>query len=323
MDLMLQLGEAGLQKILDLLIPPGTGDDTQARMAVESLSRHVSQAGMEAQKQSWESLILKEIEKRSDPYVISFLMAQLYYIGSEASVDVLRPFLVDPHLHDPAIRVLRDAVPDKAATIFADQLEKSARTGSALPWSMPSKRREAARMPTAVASLAGSDSAELQRSVLACLAELGHPDSYKILSAAASKSKYMPEPTNATSSLLAYAETLTRQQHPALSLKICKRVEKKCKTAGQMHFQSRALTTLAGNFGIEEAVPYLAKALQSDDKTYRMAAINYAIAHDSPVEPWYPILESTGSNEVKVDITLPVRTTEPETHRHPGHQLPE
>jgi hypothetical protein len=48
MGLMLQLGEAGQQKILDLIIPPGTGDDTQARMAVESLSRHVSQAGMES-----------------------------------------------------------------------------------------------------------------------------------------------------------------------------------------------------------------------------------------------------------------------------------
>jgi hypothetical protein len=33
-----------------------------------------------------------------------------------------------------------------------------------------------------------------------------------------------------------------------------------------------------------------------------MAAINYAIAHDSPVEPWYPVLESTRSNEAKVDI---------------------
>jgi HEAT repeat protein len=301
MDLMLQLGEAGLQKILDLLIPPGTGDDTQARMAVESLSRHVSQAGMEAQKQSWESLILKEIEKRSDPYVISFLMAQLYYIGSEASVDVLRPFLVDPHLHDPAIRVLRDAVPDKAATIFADQLQKSKdRVSIALVNAI--RETGNSTHADAVASLAGTGSAELQRSVLACLAELGDPDSYKILSSAAAKSRYLPEPTNATSSLLAYAETLSRQQQPELSLKICKRVDKKCKTAGQMHFKSRALTTLAGNFSIEEAIPYLAKALESEDKNYRMAAIQYAITHHSPVEPWYPILEGTGSSEVKGEL---------------------
>ena len=46
MQAMLQLGEAGWQKVLDLVIPDGTGDDTQARMAVESLSRYLSQSGM-------------------------------------------------------------------------------------------------------------------------------------------------------------------------------------------------------------------------------------------------------------------------------------
>jgi hypothetical protein len=96
-----------------------------------------------------------------------------------------------------------------------------------LPWSMPSKRRVSLSMLLQWLRLAGSDSPELQRSVLACLAELGHPDSYKILSAAASASKYMPEPTNATGSLLAYAETMTRQNDPALSLKICKQGGKK------------------------------------------------------------------------------------------------
>ncbi len=301
MEQMLQLEEAGQQKILDLVIPPGTGDDTQARMAVESLSRHVSQPGMELQKSNWESLILKEIGKRSDPQVLSFLMAQLYYIGSEASVQVLTPYLGDPQLHDPAIRVLRDAVPGKAADIFARELENSTdRITIALVNAIKEtgNREHAA----AVAQLAGSDSPELQRSVLACLAQLGHPDSYKILSAAASASKYMPEPTNATGSLLVYAETMARQQNPELSLKICKQVGKKCKTAEQAHFKSRALTTGAGNFDVEEAVPYLAKALQSDDRSYRMAAINYAIAQDSPVEPWYPILESAKSNEVRVEI---------------------
>ena len=43
MQSMLSMEEAGLQMILDLVIPPGTGDDTKARMAIESLSRYVSQ----------------------------------------------------------------------------------------------------------------------------------------------------------------------------------------------------------------------------------------------------------------------------------------
>jgi len=301
MELMLLLEEAGLQFILDQVIPPGTGDDTNARMAVESLSRYVSQPGKEQAASSWEVLILKEIELESDLFVKSFMMAQLYYIGSEASVEVLSKYLSDAQLHDPAIRVLRDAIPGKAADVFAKHLENSeGEITIALVNGI--KETGSSEHATAVASLAGSESPELQRSVLACLAVLGHPDSYKLLSSAASAAGYLPEPTNATGSLLAYAGTMTGQKNSGLSLKICKTVQKNCETAEQVHFMCNALTTGAGNYSIEEAVPYLAKALQSENQIYRMAAINYAAAHNSPVEPWYPILESAKSNEVKIEI---------------------
>jgi hypothetical protein len=301
MELMLQLGEPGLQQILNLVIPPGTGDDIKARMAVESLSRYVSQPGKEQEKNMWESIILKEIELKSDLFVLSFLIAQLYYIGSEASVEILSKYLSDPQLHDPAIRVLRDAVPGKAADIFAKHLENSeGEVTIALVHAI--KESGTSENAAAVARLAGSDSPELQGSVLACLAVLGHPDSYKLLSAAAAKAGYMPEPTNATGSLLVYAKTMTGQLNHDLSLKICKTVQRNCKTAEQVHFMCNALTTGAGNYSIEEAIPYLLKAMQSDVKTYRMAAINYAATHHSPVEPWYPALESAKSSEVTIEI---------------------
>ena len=301
MELMLQLGESGQQKILDLVIPPGTGDDINARMTVESLSRYVSQPGKQQEKSSWENIILKSIELESDPFVLSFLMAQLYYIGSEASVEVLSKYISDPQLHDPVIRVLRDAIPGKAADVFARHLENS--EGEITIALVNGIKETGTREHGAVvASLAGSDSPELQRSVLACLAVLGHPDSYKLLRAAASAAGYLPEPTNATGSLLAYAGTMTGQKNNELSLKICKTVQKKCKKAEQVHYKCDALSTGAGNYSIEDAVPYLAEALQSENQIYRMAAINYAVAHNSPVEPWYPILESAKSNEVKREI---------------------
>ena len=36
------LGEEGLTKICSLVVPPGKGDDTQARFAIESLSKYLS-----------------------------------------------------------------------------------------------------------------------------------------------------------------------------------------------------------------------------------------------------------------------------------------
>ena len=42
MNNLLKLGEEGQQKILFMVIPPGTGDDTKARFAVEGMSRFLS-----------------------------------------------------------------------------------------------------------------------------------------------------------------------------------------------------------------------------------------------------------------------------------------
>ncbi|MCK5694589.1 MAG: hypothetical protein KAI08_17110, partial [Bacteroidales bacterium] len=123
MQSMLSLEEAGLQMIMDLVIPPGSGDDTKARMAIESLSRYLSQPDMNKESLRWEAMILKEIEKREDPFVQSFFISQLYYFGSDASIAHLSLYLTDPKLQDPAIRAIRDIYPEKAADLFADRLQ--------------------------------------------------------------------------------------------------------------------------------------------------------------------------------------------------------
>ena len=74
MQSMLSMEEAGLQMILDLVVPPGTGDDTKARMAIESLSRYVSQPELEEEQSEWEALILNEIESQEDVSVKSFFI---------------------------------------------------------------------------------------------------------------------------------------------------------------------------------------------------------------------------------------------------------
>lgn len=301
MQAMLSMEEAGLQMILDLVILPGTGDDTKARMAIESLSRYLSQSSMAGEQSRWETLILKEIEKREDPFVKSFFISQLNYFGSDASITHLTPYLTDPKLQDPVIRAIRDIHPEKAANLFADRLQScEGRTQIALVNAI--KNTGNSRHADAVASLAGSDSPELQRSVLACLASLGNPDSYGLLSDAAKNAAYLPEPTRATGSLIVYAQTLSKQDEHQLSLKICKHINKKCKASEQMHFKSAALITAAGNDAIEKSVSLLVDAMKVDNKPYRMTAIRYAAANNTPVNPWLSALNSSKDSEVKAEI---------------------
>ncbi|NOR33226.1 MAG: DUF1080 domain-containing protein, partial [Bacteroidales bacterium] len=301
MQSMLSMEEAGLQMIMDLVIPPGTGDDTKARVAIESLSRYISQPGMEKEQSAWEVMILKEIEKRENPYVKNFFISQLNYFGSEVSISHLTPYLTDPKLQDPVIRAIRDINPEEAAGLFVDRLQScEGRTQIALVNAI--KNTGNSSHAEAVAALAGSDSPELQRSVLACLAVLGNPDSYGLLKNAAKETGYLPEPTRATGSLIVYARTLSKQNQRDLSLKICKNVIKRCSTPEQVTLKSAALTTAAGNDAIDKSVSLLVDAMKDKSKPYRMTAIRYAAANNTPVNPWVSALNNSKDSEVKAEI---------------------
>jgi HEAT repeat protein len=138
--------------------------------------------------------------------------------------------------------------------------------------------------------------------VLACLAVLGDPDSYELLNDAAKKTKYMPEPSRSTGSLLVYAQTLSEQENHDLSLKICKVVIKKCSTPEQIQFKNAALITAAGNNDITQSVSLLVDAMKDKNKAHRMTAIRYAAENNTPVDPWITELLNTKDNEVKGEI---------------------
>ena len=301
MKSLLELQEAGLQKILDQVIPLGTGDDTKPRMAVESLSRYLSQAGKEKEKAMWESMLLVEIDGRKGLFVKSFLISQLNYIGGVKSVEKLSPYLTDPILYDPAIRAMKDADPKLASEKFADNLNKTTVMQQVALINALGNIGNS-EYALAVSVWAGSGKQALQKSVLTCLAKLGHPDSYDLLMYSAKSVDYRAEPSHATASLLDYAQTLSEKDEHKLSLKICKTVDKKCFHPDQVHFRSGALIIAAGNEPMEESVTLLVNAMKNENKPYRMAAIRYAIENGSPSTPWVNELNSTKNSEIKTEI---------------------
>jgi len=298
---LLELQEAGLQKVLDQVICPGTGDDTKPRMAVESLSRYLSQHGMDQEKALWESMLLMEIDNRENLFIKSFLISQLNYIGGVATVEKLSPYITDPILYDPAIRAMKDADSKLASEKFADYLNKTT-VIQQVALINALGNIGIAEYALAVSAWAGSGKQSLQKSVLTCLAKLGHPDSYDLLMYTAKSVDYRAEPTHATASLLDYAQTLSANGEHKLSLKICKTVDKKCFNPDQVHFRSGALIIAAGNEPIEESVTLLVNAMKNENKQFRMAAIRYAAENESPSTPWVNELNSTKKSEIKTEI---------------------
>ena len=92
------LGEEGLVKICSLVVPPGKGDDTQARFAIESLSKYLSGDVPSGKSEKLEKVCIASATASSTQDVQAFFMSQLQWIGSTAAIDALAPYLSDDFL---------------------------------------------------------------------------------------------------------------------------------------------------------------------------------------------------------------------------------
>ena len=89
MQEIIDLGEDGILKITDKLVPLGTGDDTKARYAIQSVA--IYNGGEEAKIQNGvvENALLNALGSASNNEVKTFLMDRLIYVGTDVSVPVL------------------------------------------------------------------------------------------------------------------------------------------------------------------------------------------------------------------------------------------
>jgi len=296
------LGEEGLSKICSLVVPSGTGDDTQARFAIESLSKYLSGDVPSMKSEKWEKVNISFVSGNSDKNVQAFFMSQLQWIGSTETIDALASYISDDMLSYPAISAMKNADPVKAGEVFTSVVGSL----SGKPKVEVVKTLGELKVKNAASLLVDmsgqENDADLQRNILRSLASIGNPEFYKTISTAAKKVKYLPEPTGATMALLEYAKELGSNDNTDLSNKICKGLIKKCKYESQVHFKSYALQISADNAGISAALPMLVGAMKDENKSYRMSAINYAVEKSSPTEPWIVELDKTTNTEIQAEI---------------------
>src|SRR5699024_2656766 len=119
---LVSTGPAGIQSLTNMLVPPGSGNDTQARFAVNGLAKYVSQAGMESEQIMFEDVLLKGLQSNYQPAVKGFLMEQLELIGSEQSIPVLKSFLGAENLHKSAVHALRSINSQRAQQTLVQAL---------------------------------------------------------------------------------------------------------------------------------------------------------------------------------------------------------
>jgi len=301
---IVNMGEGGLTAFCNMVVNPGSGDDTSVRTTIEGISKTLSGNGDERFRKLCALSYINAIEKANTWEVKDFFIRQLQFCGHDESVPILKRFLKHKMLSYPTARALTLIGSEKAEQALLETLEENLTTK---PESMLEiiKSLGTLKSNSAIDMLkvsAESPIINVRKASLRSIAEIANPASQKILYAAAKKSAYVNDKTASTDSYILYANNLYKNKDSKKSLKIAQRLLKSCKDPNQLHTKSAALELIVKNKGLE-AMPDLLKAVKHEDKKYRGSALRYAnyIKEEEATDLWTELMLKV-KPEVQVDI---------------------
>ncbi len=302
---MLSIGWPGLAEFTRQLIPPGSGNDTAVRFALNGMAVYAAEFGSESKRELAERVLIAAMTSASDTYVKDFLLSQLKLVGREEAVRAAAPYLADEPLCEalcePATQLMLSVGGAQAQTALVAALANAKdKNQVTIVKALGELRAEEAN--PALLGLVNSASLPLKKTVLAALAQIASPNSEGALTAAARKAGYRYESANAMGALLAYSRNLGNKGDLARCEKICRLILKNCTDADRLPSSAAALAILAEYRGYE-ALPELLRAVDNGNKAYRSAALNDAVAITdvAAIRQWIAKAKKAGP-EVRAEI---------------------
>jgi HEAT repeat protein len=275
MNDMTALGEDGIKMICGQIIPAGTGDDTRARFAVESLSRFLSQKGKETEKATWEKICIEYATGRKNNGVKDFFIKQLQLIGGNATITALKNYLSDKEMCDPALAAILSVKGKEAESALAESLKNKELPSAAAVLNALAEMKSQLAVNEYIEWTSNANP-NTRSSALNALAQSNSPLAASVLLKAAKDVFYRWEPSGATAALLNYAKNAGQSGDMKTMDKICKLVIAKCNDKLSIQNKTEALKIYAGFHGVA-AMKELIKAAGHPDKTYRNAAFQVSL----------------------------------------------
>jgi HEAT repeat protein len=271
---LIDLGVPGFDNLQQRLTPPGEGDDTAVRFAINSMARYASKFGREKERDFVEINLLEAIENHSDFMVKTFLLNQLNLVAGNKSVAVISKYLSDEQLVEPAVQTLLSVKTNEASRALLGALPDAGEQGRVTILKALGERQcmDAAE---AIADFADAKNQNLKKTALAALANIGNPGSYNLLLKAAKNADFDYEPTNAAEAFLNYADHLGEKGEIKLCQKALKSIIRENRSGKLLHNYAEALSIYAKYFGYK-AMPLLLEAVESNDKALRVSVLNIA-----------------------------------------------
>lgn len=274
------MGEDGYVTLITGLSETGKENDALLEYAISGFSAYVTQTGQENLRKMSVNAYCKALTKISNPQNKAFIISQLEWVGHDDAIACLQNYLTDAKLADPAARALVKINSQAAKTALLNALPKA--SGPAI-LSIVEALGDS-RTKGSVAAIhpftTGADQ-NLVKVSLYALAQIADPSSESAMMAAAEKSGYRFEQTNATSSLVLYASNLLENGNVALAAKIAKQLKEKAVADEQVHTRTAALKILVGS-NKENSTQLLLAAADDKNKEYRTAALKFAGSNLTP-----------------------------------------
>ena len=305
---ILSTGTQGIAKFCDMIVPPGTGNDTQARMALESLAQYAGAPNRETERKLVEGSILAALQKATDKEVKAFFIRRLQYCGGAETVAAMETYLNSADLYEPALAALYSiGTPEAARQILkAAQGKKDQQLLSMVKELGMMKYQPAESF---LIELTKSVKVALLKHVYASLAEIGGKASFATFDAAAKTAKYQYDYAETMVAYLQYANRLAEQGETKLANQIGATVLKNCTADNQLVYRSSALAIPGvGNNGL------FLKEIQNKNKVYRNAVLLNAAKQLTPanVASWIAAIKKAPAETQAEIIHFLAGQSEPE-----------
>jgi HEAT repeat protein len=297
---LIGLGSEGILEVCRLLVPPGTGDDTNARYALSALATYVSQEGGEKKRELYAKTLIKSLNMQTNKEIQAFLIRQLQKTGKKESIKPLKRYLADKRLCEPATQALLAIGTPETEKALLKTLERA--TGAnriTLIKALGELRSEKATKK--ILGFATDKNDELRQVALFALANIGDPLAEKAVSSVSLEAPFY-ERARAPSVYLLYAQRLSESGRKLQSATICRNLIARYTAPQESHIPCSALSLLVDTVG-ENAFEDILQAMASPNKELRARALDLAdrIPGEEATAKWIELMEDA-SPDVQAQI---------------------
>ncbi|MFQ5806313.1 MAG: HEAT repeat domain-containing protein [Phycisphaerae bacterium] len=284
-----ELDASELTALCDMLVEPGTGDDTKARLALHAMTWYVGSEGTDEQRGKFVDVLCKALQADKPAAVKAFLIRQLQLGADRRAVPTLATLLGDEELCEPAAQALLAIGGEQAAEVFVHTLPYATGKNRVTilkaihQCSHPDAGRYLLKDPSGLLQDTASSDPELRANALAALAASDVPAAAEALLNAMRTDSWWDslrtdswrERTQAAQYALELADRLGKRNNKDHAARIYRTLMESCSDPQEIHIRCAALHGLAELLGAE-AVGEVVAALTSENPELRAAATNIA-----------------------------------------------